>query len=320
MPANVHVINEDPNRRIGRNRGLFTEVAPGVTYFTALLANLHTIDVPENAGWVLVDTGVAGSAIPIKAAVTARYGEDSKPLCIVLTHGHLDHAGCAATLADDWDVPVYAHRLELPYLTGRSSYPPPDPTVGGAMAQFSRLFRKQPYDLGDRISAIPDSLELDELPGWRIIHTPGHTHGHVSLFRGSDRVLIAGDAVSTLDQKSLFNVLTQKRQFAPPPQYYTSDWDKAEHSVRELAALRPEHILAGHGKPVSHAADEFEGFARTFKRPDHGRYVVQPALADESGVRALPPAPPDLMPMYATAGAVAVGALFLLTRKGKRAA
>jgi glyoxylase-like metal-dependent hydrolase (beta-lactamase superfamily II) len=319
--ADVTSIDAQRNQRLGANRGLLTEVAPGVTYMTALLANLHMMDVPENAGFVLVDTGVAGSGIAIKAAIAARYGEDAKPLCIVLTHGHLDHAGSVASLARDWNVPVYAHRLELPYLTGKSSYPPPDPTVGGAMAQFSRFFRKKPYDIGDRVHAIPESMSLDELPGWRIIHTPGHTPGHVSLFRESDRVLVAGDAISTLNQKSLWNVLIQARRFASPPQYYTSDWDKAEASMRMLADLRPEHILCGHGKPISHAADGFAEFVRNFRRPEKGRYVNTPAIADENGVRELPPAPPDPMPQYATAAAIGFGTtLLLMSRRRKRAA
>jgi glyoxylase-like metal-dependent hydrolase (beta-lactamase superfamily II) len=319
--AEVRPIDSARNQRLGANRGLLTEVAPGVTYMRALLANLHTIDVPENAGFVLVDTGVAGSGIAIKTALNARYGEGAKPLCIVLTHGHLDHAGSVESLARDWNVPVYAHRLELPYLTGKSSYPPPDPTVGGAMAQFSRFFRKKPYDLGDRVSALPDSMSLDELPGWRILHTPGHTHGHVSLFRESDRVLVAGDALSTLDQRSFWNVLTQARRFAPPPQYYTSDWDKAEASMRLLADLRPEYILCGHGKPISHAANEFAEFVRTYQRPRHGRYVNTPAVADENGVRELPPAPRDPMPQYATAAAIGLGTtLLLMSRRRKRAA
>jgi glyoxylase-like metal-dependent hydrolase (beta-lactamase superfamily II) len=189
------------------------------------------------------------------------------------------------------------------------------------MAQFSRFFRKKPYDIGDRVHAIPESMSLDELPGWRIIHTPGHTPGHVSLFRESDRVLVAGDAISTLNQKSLWNVLIQARRFASPPQYYTSDWDKAEASMRMLADLRPEHILCGHGKPISHAADGFAEFVRNFRRPEKGRYVNTPAIADENGVRELPPAPPDPMPQYATAAAIGFGTtLLLMSRRRKRAA
>jgi glyoxylase-like metal-dependent hydrolase (beta-lactamase superfamily II) len=162
---------------------------------------------------------------------------------------------------------------------------------------------------------------LNELPGWRILHTPGHTPGHISLFRESDRVLIAGDAVSTLDQKSFWNVLTQARRFGPPPQYYTSDWDLAEASMRTLAALRPEYILCGHGQPVVGATEEFQEFVRDYRRPAHGRYVHSPAIADQNGVRSLPPAPPDPMPMYAAAAALGLGAtLFLTSRKRNRAA
>ena len=66
------------------------------------------------------------------------FGHGNRPAAILLTHGHFDHVGALKTLAEEWDVPVYAHTLELPYLTGRSSYPPPDPSVGGgAMAAMS---------------------------------------------------------------------------------------------------------------------------------------------------------------------------------------
>ena len=56
-------------------------------------------------------------------------GAGAPPEAIVLTHGHFDHAGSALQLAEYWDVPIYAHRLEMPYLTGKADYPPPDPTI-----------------------------------------------------------------------------------------------------------------------------------------------------------------------------------------------
>src|SRR4029077_7182170 len=73
--------------------------------------------------WVLVDSGIAGFAALIKRAAEARFGPDTRPAAIVLTHAHFDHAGNADMLALDWDVPVLAHPLELPYLTGQSDYP-----------------------------------------------------------------------------------------------------------------------------------------------------------------------------------------------------
>lgn len=54
---------------------------------------------------------------------------------ILLTHGHLDHAGSCPELAEAWNVNVYAHRLELPYLTGKSTHPPLDVT-GPALSHF----------------------------------------------------------------------------------------------------------------------------------------------------------------------------------------
>ena len=109
------------------------------------------------------------------------------PEAIILTHGHFDHVGSLERLLQLWDVPVYAHTLELPYLTGRSSYPPPDPLVGGgAMAWSSKLYPRGPIDLDGRAQALPDDHTVPGLPGWRWIHTPGHSPGHVSLVRESD--------------------------------------------------------------------------------------------------------------------------------------
>ena len=54
-----------------------------------------------------------------------------------------------------WDVPVYVHPAELPFVTGQSSYPPPDPTVGGGfMAWSSFIYPKHPIDLGARVRTI----------------------------------------------------------------------------------------------------------------------------------------------------------------------
>jgi glyoxylase-like metal-dependent hydrolase (beta-lactamase superfamily II) len=106
-------------------------ITPDVAYLRTAIANVVFVGAPESGTWVLVDAGMPGSAEAIATAAARRYGAESRPTAIVMTHGHFDHVGALKTLAERWEVPVYAHPLELPYLTGRSSYPPPDPTVGG---------------------------------------------------------------------------------------------------------------------------------------------------------------------------------------------
>ena len=65
--------------------------------------------------------------------------------------------------------------------------------------------------------ALTDGELLPAGGGLRVIHTPGHSPGHVSLFRDSDRVLIAGDAIITIDQQNASKLFTQVRELHGPP-------------------------------------------------------------------------------------------------------
>jgi len=270
-------------------------VTQDVAFLRTAIVNVAFVGAPEAASWVLVDAGIYGYADHIADAARRRYGEGARPAAIVLTHGHFDHVGSLKTLAERWDVPVYAHRQELPYLTGRSAYPPPDPTVGGgAMARMSMLYPKKPIDLGDRVQALPEDGTVPGMPGWRWVFTPGHAPGHVSFFRDADRTLIAGDAFVTTKQESALAVLTQHPELHGPPMYFTPDWERAWSSVKALAALEPLVALTGHGQPMRgpQLAEELRALARDFDTraiPSHGRYVGRPAVTDERGVVSVPP-------------------------------
>jgi glyoxylase-like metal-dependent hydrolase (beta-lactamase superfamily II) len=284
--------------------------AEGVMHLRTLMVNLYL--VREGAGWILVDAGLQGYAESIRAAAERFMGSDQPPAAIILTHGHFDHVGSVEALLDFWDVPVYAHPLERPYLTGRSAYPPPDPLVGGgSMALLSRLYPRGPYDFSQHLRMLPENGSVPFTTGWRWLHTPGHTAGHISLFRERDRILIAGDAVTTTKQESALAVMTQRREMHGPPAYFTQDWNASRESVGRIAALEPEVLATGHGEPMSGAAmrQELRAMAAKFderERPVFGRYSKAPAVTDERGVVRLPPDPlPRVLAGTATAAAVA---------------
>src|SRR5581483_10071264 len=105
------------------------------------------------------------------------------------------------------------------------------------------------------------------LEEWECHPTPGHTPGHVSFYRPSDGVLIAGDALTTMDLDSFIGTVTKMRKLCRPPVPATTDWQQARESVQLLASLRPRVIAAGHGNPMRDAAAE----ARR-SRACHGRH------------------------------------------------
>ncbi|GHA78234.1 MBL fold metallo-hydrolase [Pontibacter akesuensis] len=290
-------------------------VAPRVWGLKTVFVNLYFIANPDGS-WVLVDTGVPGSADKIKAAADALLGEGNRPRAIILTHGHFDHVGAVKELAREWNVPVYAHPMELPYLTGMSSYPPPDPTVGGGgMAYLSFLYPKKPINIKGHVELLPPDGSVPALEGWRWIYTPGHSPGHISLFREEDRTLITGDAFVTRDGESALAVMTQKREVHGPPAYFTPDWGSAHQSVETLCDLQPEVAATGHGLPMrgKELRQKLEQLVQDFwlvAVPKSGRYVHEPAVADEHGVVSVPPPVDSAVPKaLAIAGALAVAGM-----------
>lgn len=283
-----------------------TRIAPDVGWMPVSFVNVFFIGRPGGP-WVLVDTGFPGRENQIIDAADARFGGGARPEAIILTHGHFEHAGSALALAEKWDVPIYAHRLEFPYLTGQSSYPPPDPTIGGAMAFLTRFFPSRPYDLSQRLRELPNELPM--MPGWEWLPTAGHSPGHVSFFRASDRVLVDGDAIATMNMDSWVGLISKHQELARAGAPFTYDWEAAHASVRKLAALRPNVLACGHGIPMRdpELATRLAKFADNFRPPPHGRYVRDSARVNEDGVVSLPPAPFDPVPFATAAGLLAVG-------------
>lgn len=254
-------------------------IAEGVKGLRIIFTNVFGIR-GSGTGWVLVDAGLPGSGGRIRSWAQEQFGRE-KPQAVLLTHGHFDHTGALEDLTAHWgEVPIFAHEREMPYLTGQTSYPPPDPGVGGGlMALMSPLYPRSPKNLGDRVRPFAEGERIPELSEWRWIETPGHTPGHTSFFREMDGTLLVGDAFCTTRAESFYQAaIDQQPQLSAPPAYYTPDWDQARESVRKLAALSPTVIAPGHGHAMqgSDIAAALQRFADNFDRlarPTHGKYA-----------------------------------------------
>ncbi|MEJ7588823.1 MAG: MBL fold metallo-hydrolase [Ferruginibacter sp.] len=280
MPDYLHQSEDNkfiPMTSVSAGKG--NEVRPDIYYYTNQIVNFIFIGSPESEDWVLVDAGMPHSGSKILEEGLKRFKNFNKPRGIILTHGHFDHVGGIVKLLEEWNVPVYAHSLEFPFLTGEKDYPEPDNTVeGGLLAKISSIYPHKSINISNALQPLPPDGSIPDMPGWKWIHTPGHTPGHVSFFRDSDRVLIAGDAFITVRADSLYKVLVQKKEVNGPPRYLTTDWNAAWDSVRKLEELQPLLAITGHGSAMDgeplrlglkKLVTDFEQIAI----PSHGKFV-----------------------------------------------
>ncbi|MFB1050424.1 MBL fold metallo-hydrolase [Paraliobacillus sp. JSM ZJ581] len=246
------------------------EISDDIAMYRTLVSNIYMVGKPSNQLWYLIDTGVAQYHERILVAAQRRF-PNIPPKAIILTNGHFDHAGSAKALAKYWDVPIYAHPQEIPYLNGSLAYPPADPTVGGGLISLmSPLFPKKPIQLSKWLKPITEKMEQGLIDDWRIIHTPGYTPGHISLFNKKNRTLIAGDAVATENPESALAMVFPISKVYGPPAFFTDNWDIAKQTIAHIIKLRPKLLLAGHGLPMEgdlldkglkHLFDNFEQIA-----------------------------------------------------------
>jgi glyoxylase-like metal-dependent hydrolase (beta-lactamase superfamily II) len=118
---------------------------------------------------------------------------------------------------------------------------------------------------------------LPDMPGWRWVHTPGHSPGHVSLWRSADRPSIAGDRHHAAGIG--YSAATQAPETHGPPMYFTPDWPSVKQSVLNLAAPAPDVVATGHGSAMqgpemSSALAELAERVDEVAVPKHGRYVL----------------------------------------------
>ncbi|OKK03882.1 MBL fold metallo-hydrolase [Streptomyces sp. CB03234] len=187
----------------------------------------------------LIDAGWAGAAPQIEAAVRSRRLRPENLRRVVLTHGHRDHVGAAAELAERYGAEVLAHALDAPVVRGEA--PVPDPDLLDWEVPLYEHGLTVPVAPPTRVDReLGDGDELGFGDGARVVHTPGHTDGSIAVHLPRHGVLFTGDTVASVGQVALgvFHV----------------DRERAKASMRRLAALAPETVCFGHGDPLTRDA------------------------------------------------------------------
>jgi glyoxylase-like metal-dependent hydrolase (beta-lactamase superfamily II) len=172
------------------------QIAPNVWRIPALpwdFVNIFVL-VDDDGQVSLVDTGTKGATKRTLAGLAAMGRSISDVTRIVLTHAHGDHAGGAAKAAELSGAPVSIHQTDAPWARQGQS-PPRDPST--AAGRFFTRMSKPGKDFPALLvgEELTDGQILPIAGGLRVVHTPGHTAGHVSLLHQNTGVLITGDSI-----------------------------------------------------------------------------------------------------------------------------
>jgi hydroxyacylglutathione hydrolase len=205
------------------------EIAPGVGQLRGFPPNGINVYLIDD---VLIDAGSRHAGRRIFGELKGR-----EVNAHALTHAHPDHQGASHEVCEKLGIPYWCPEADVPAAE--------DPRLIGELQPhhpITRLFTKaftgpaHPVDRALR--------EGDEVGTFEVIDTPGHSAGHVSYWRESDRVLILGDVLNNV------NITTGIPGLREPKPYLTPDPAQNRESIRKLAKLEPNVVLFGHGAPL----------------------------------------------------------------------
>ena len=175
-------------------------------------------------GDVLVDAGTPGARRRIVRQLAGREVRTH-----LVTHAHPDHFGSSHAVCEALGLPLWTGDVDAEALETAT----PVPAAGRVPALMAKMKMPPAHPVARRLR------EGDEVgPGFVVLDVPGHSPGHIALWRESDRTLVCGDV--------FFNVPSLR----PPPRMLTFDPTRNRESMRKLAALRPALALFGHGPPL----------------------------------------------------------------------
>ena len=210
----------------------------GMGYVNAFL-------IAGDDGLTLVDSGLPRKKDRILRAVAGLGRQPADLKQILITHHHIDHMGSLGDLKEATGAKSYVHPLDSPVVRGDRPQPGPNPAsiLGKFAGPLMERFGPAPTTAAVDVE-LADGEELAAAGGIRVVHTPGHTPGHLSfLLPREGGVLFAGDAAANVIRLGL------------PIGMFTADREQAKESVRKLAALEFEVACFGHGRVLKGEAN-----------------------------------------------------------------
>ena len=209
------------------------EVADGIhliTGFPPYAINCYLIEHPD--GDVLVDAMTRRDAKRILKSVDGRTLAAHVP-----THAHADHIGATHAVASTLNIPVWVHGEDAPAVENPDLVEQRQPD-----ARINRVFAKLMLGPGHPVERRLN--EGDDVAGFRVLHKPGHSAGHIVLFRERDGVLILGDVLNNQHPLAGF-----PRGLRLPLDVFTPDPQRNRQSAKSLSELPVKTALFGHGPP-----------------------------------------------------------------------
>jgi hydroxyacylglutathione hydrolase len=160
-----------------------------------------------------------------------------------LTHVHPDHQGASHAVCERFDIPLWCGEADVPRMESSGA------VIGDKLPHSGRALRlyaaiQERFWVGPPHPVARALHEGDEVAGFTVLDTPGHTRGHIALWRERDRVLICGDVFNNM------NLMTGVPGLHEPPDLFNIDSAQNRASMRRLAALRPSLACFGHGPPL----------------------------------------------------------------------
>jgi glyoxylase-like metal-dependent hydrolase (beta-lactamase superfamily II) len=203
-------------------------------------ANLHSIRgimgcchlLEDGDGSVMIDTGMVGEPFFIRRLVRKLGLKPDSIKAILLTHGHLDHAGNLAWLKQWSGAKVYAHSEEVRHVAGTYPYAGVARWCGRLEAAGRFVFRYRAATIDEFLT---DGQELPFWGGLRVIHLPGHTAGHCGFYSAKHDLLFSGDMFASY----FFNV-------HKPPAILNSVPERFAESVEKIRCLNPGWMVPSH--------------------------------------------------------------------------